>query len=239
MRPWSFSRLNCIEQCPAQYNYQYVERMPSSRPKSPAAERGIAIHEKADLYLKGGLPVYPPELQKVAGHAMLLKRLGALGEQKYAVTENWEPTDFNSPDAYLRGIVDVVFTQTEIPIPEAQQLNTVQKIDEEVKPKTIVSIQDWKSGQVYPDHVPQLELYVGLTVPHFPKADEFKIRLVYVDSGVITPDRVVSRARAEGMADMLKGRIANAEKETIFPVKPGQHCRFCNYSKRFGGPCAH
>ncbi len=240
MRPWSFSRLNTAEECLAQYNYQYRERLPPSRPSSPAANRGILIHEKADLYLKNKLPIYPAELQKVAGHAMLLKRLGALGEQKYAVNEKWEPLDFNEKDAMLRGIVDVVHVSKEIPIPEPVPLNTVREsTPADTAERTIVGIEDWKSGQVYPDHPKQLELYVGLVAPFFPEADEFRTRLIYTDQAVVTPIRVVSKARAEGIKTMLDGRIKKIEEVKTYPVSPGPHCRFCNYSKRFGGPCAH
>ncbi len=218
MRPWSFSRLSTAEECLAQYKYSYLDRLLSSRPPSPAANRGKAIHSKAEDYLLGKVSIYPAELQKVASHAMKLKSLHAIPEKKYALLEDLTPTEFDDPKAFVRGILDVTYTSNE---------------------GKRVHIQDWKTGQVYADHPKQLETYVALVAPFFPDAEEFETRLIYIDQGTIPEPRIVSKARASGMQIMLKERILTVEKETIFPVKPGQHCRFCNYSKRFGGPCAH
>ena len=216
MRPWSYSRLSTYEDCPKQYWYSYVENMPGFRPQSPAASRGSAIHDLGERYLKGELKIYPPEFQKVSGHAMLLKRMGAQAELKLAVTDKWEPCDYKDPNAYLRGIIDILY-------PEDKHIH----------------IQDWKTGQVYPGHPVQMENYVAIAAAHFPEATHFITRLVYIDQGIVTPPKTTEVHRLKPIRMLMDGRIKNAEDDTIFPTTPGAGCKWCEYAKKYGGPCQY
>lgn len=216
MRPWSYSRLSCYEECPRKYQYSYVEKVPSSRPDSPAAGRGTDIHDKGEKYLKGDLKIYPPEFQKVSAHTMLLKRMGMKPEVKLAVSEDWSPRGWDDADVYMRAIIDILGME-----------------------ETILHIQDWKTGQVYDSHPKQMETYVAIAASHFPEATEYRTRLIYIDQGMVTPPKVTPTERLKGIRLMLSGRIKNAEEDTIFPVRPGMGCRWCDYSKKYGGPCAH
>lgn len=221
MRPWSYSRLGTWESCPKQYEYCYIEKVQVGEEAiSPAASRGQDIHDKAEQYLLGNTHIYPHELQKVAGHAMMLKAKKAEPEVKIAVREDWTPTDYEADDVYFRAIVDV----------------TYHTIDPDYK---IVHIEDWKTGQQYPEHAVQLDTYVAVAAANHPDADEFRTRLIYIDQGVITPPKKITKNRIEGMRIMLAGRVANAERDTIFPTKPGSQCRWCDYSKKKGGPCQY
>jgi len=214
MRPWSYSRLSTYTDCPAQYNYKYVERAEGHRPDSPAASRGSDLHSAAEAYLKDELKIYPPEFQRISGHCMLLKSKGAQSEAKLAVKEDWTPTEYDSADVYFRAIIDVIY------------------VDENV-----LHIQDWKTGQVYPSHAVQLEKYVAVAAAHYPEATEYRTRLLYIDQGVVTPAKVTLPVRLKPIRMMIDGEIKNAESDEIYPTRSGQHCRWCDYSKKFGGPC--
>ena len=216
MRPWSYSRLSTYEDCPRQYQYSYVENLPGFRPESPAASRGSAIHTMAEEYLLGKRMIYPPELQKVSAHAMSLKAKKATAEQKLAVNDKWEPDDYKSPTAFFRGIIDVCYTEGDA-----------------------VHIQDWKTGQVYDSHPKQMEVYVALAAAHYPEAKVFHTRLIYVDQGIVTQPKVTERERLKPIRLLLDGRIKIAEEDEIFPTRAGSHCRWCNYSAKYGGPCPH
>jgi len=216
MRPWSYSRLSTYEDCPKQYWYSYVENMPGFRPKSVAASRGSEIHDKAEQYLIGKLPMYPPELQKVSGHAMALKMKKPQAELKLAVDCNWAPCDYKDENAYLRGIIDILYL-------EGEHLH----------------IQDWKTGQVYASHPTQMENYVAIAAAHFPEATHYITRLVYVDQGIVTPPKTTAAERLKPIRLLLDGRIKNAEDDTIFPTTPGAGCKWCDYSKKYGGPCQY
>lgn len=216
MRPWSYSRYDTWDGCPKQYWYSYIENVPSFRPPSPSADRGQRVHAEAEAYLRHERSIYPPELQRVAGHAMSLKIKKAEPEVKIAVREDWTRCEWDDPDAYFRGILDVLFLEDKI-----------------------CHIQDWKTGQIYADHPKQLETYVPLAAVVFPEAEEFYARLIYVDQGVVTPPKKYARERVKPIRIMLDAGIANAEADTIYPVKPGPGCKWCGYSQRHGGPCPH
>jgi len=213
MRPWSYSRLKCYETCPKQYSYKYVEKLAGSRPSSPAATRGSEIHEKAEKYLLDELHIYPPELQKVAGHAMKIKALKAKPEAKLAVREDWSPCEYEAADVYLRAIIDIL-------IPGEEQ----------------VHIQDWKTGKEYPEHKDQMTLYANIAAAHYP-AKEYITQLVYIDQGFVTSPKATPTERIKGTRIMLDGRIKIAEKDEILPAKPNAMCKWCEYSQRHGGPC--
>jgi len=216
VRPWSYSRLSCYEDCPKQYWYSYVENVPGFREPSPAAERGTDIHAKAEQYLVGQLKIYPPELQKVSSHAMKLKTIGAKAEVKLGAKEDWSPCGFEDKDAMIRGIIDILYE-----VPDG------------------VHIQDWKTGQVYGSHASQMEFYTALVAAHYPTATNYFTTLVYIDQGLVTRPRSVDPGRIKPIRMLLKGRIENAEADTIFPVQPGSQCKWCDYSKRYGGPCQY
>lgn len=221
MRPWSYSRISCYEDCPKQYWYSYVENMEGFRPPSVAADRGTNIHLAGEHYLLGKIKIYPPEFQKVSGHLMMLKARNAIPELKMAVDATWTACDYKAPEAYFRGIIDVHYEQ-----------------DTEDGEGTVVHIEDFKTGQVYDSHPKQMETYVALVAPHYPKAKTFLTRLIYIDQGVVTPPKAYNVERLKPIRMMLDGRIKNAEEDTIFPMKPSaQICKWCDYSKRYGGPC--
>lgn len=219
MRPWSYSRLSTWEECPRQYQYYYKERLDGFRPPSIAAGRGTELHSQGEAYLKGDLKIYPPEFQKVSAHAMYLKKMAAEAEIKLAVNEKWEPVDYESPEVYLRCIIDI-------------------KFHERGDDKHVVHIQDWKTGQIYDSHKDQLDTYVAIAASHFPDATEYRSRAVYIDLGTLSTPKVVPPDRVKPIRLMLDGRIKNAESDTIYPTRSGTHCRWCTYSRKFGGPCA-
>ena len=216
MRPWSYSRLSTYDECPKQYWYSYVENLPGFRPPSPAADRGTAIHLEGENYLLGKTHMYAPTFQRVAGHLMSLKARHAIPELKMASNEKWEAVDYKAPDAYFRGVIDVHY---------------------ETEDGRVVHIEDFKTGQIYDSHPKQMETYVSLVASQYPDAKEFHTRLIYIDQGMVTPIKVTPVDRVKPIRIMLDARIKNAEADTIFPIRSGSHCRWCNYSKRFGGPC--
>ena len=222
MRPWSWSRLSTYDECPKEYWYHYVEGMPGFRPPSTSADRGKALHSQGENYLLGKIKIYPPEFQKVSTHLMNLKAREAMPEMKMAANDKWEAIDYEDKSAYFRGIIDVHYVD-ETEGPEGY-LKTVH-------------IEDFKTGQVYDSHPKQMEAYVSLCASEYPEANRFITRLIYIDLGVITPQKVTERERIKPIRLLLDGRIKNAEEDTIFPTRAGSHCKWCDYSQRHGGPC--
>jgi hypothetical protein len=219
MRPWSYSRKSTYEDCPKQFWFSYVEGIPSFRPPSPAASRGTDIHQKAEDYLNGKMAIYPKELQKVAGHAMKLKSLGAKPEGKTCVNQKWEIVEWDDPLGYYRGVLDVMYTQND---------------------GKDVHIEDWKTGQIYDSHPKQMEEYVSIGAAIYPKAERYITRLIYIDQGIVTPEKITLAERIRPIRLLLDAGIENAETDTIFEERPApKKCDWCNYAKKYGGPCKY
>ena len=214
MRPWSYSRLKTYEDCPAKYKFRYVDRHVVSPRPSPAADRGSEIHEKAENYLLGNVPIYPPELQQVSGHAMLLKTHKAIPEHKIGVKSDWSISDYNDPDVYIRAIFDIVYQDG-----------------------TVLHIQDWKTGKVYDTHEQQMKDYAAIGLSIHPDVTEVRTRLIYIDQGVVTPTKAFPTNHIVSLRELLKGRIQQAEDEKVFPTRQGRACRFCDFAKKNDGPC--
>lgn len=217
MRPWSYSRKECYETCPRQFKYRYVDKLKSSKPPNKAADRGTAIHLKAEDYLNGVIPIYPPELQKVASHAMLLKSKGAKAEGQLCVDQDWNVLeDWDDPKGYYRSLVDVTYAEGDA-----------------------VHVEDWKTGKIYADkHAKQMDEYVAITAAKYPDAERFITRLIYIDQGIVTTPKVTQKIHVKPIRIFLDAAISNAEADTTFEMKPGEpKCDWCGYSKRHGGPC--
>jgi len=214
MRPWSYSRLKTWEECPRAYQYNYIEKLPGSREPGPVASRGIELHKQAELYLLNEIKLYPPEFQKVSGHTMMLKARNAVPEQKLAVNDKWEPLQWEDENVYLRAIIDIIYPED-----------------------SIIHVQDWKTGQIYDTHVDQLATYVAIAAAHHPEATEFRSRAIYIDQGIIAKPVYTPADRVKPIRMMLDGRIKNAEDDKIYPTRAGSACKWCDYSKKYGGPC--
>ena len=52
VKAWSYSALKLYEGCPARYKAEKINKIKQKK-KSPAMERGIAIHKKGEDYLNG------------------------------------------------------------------------------------------------------------------------------------------------------------------------------------------
>jgi CRISPR/Cas system-associated exonuclease Cas4 (RecB family) len=147
---------------------------------------------------------------------MLLKTKGAKSEQKLAVTDKWEPCDYESTETYLRAIIDIIYVDGEV-----------------------VHVQDWKTGQVYDSHKAQLDTYVAVAAAHHPEAKAYHARAVYIDQGIVSIPKITAAERVKPIRLLLDGRVKSAEEDTIFPSRHGSHCKWCDYSRKWGGPCAH
>jgi hypothetical protein len=85
-----------------------------------------------------------------------------------------------------------------------------------------------------------MEFYTALAASHYPTAASYITTLVYIDQGLVTKPKITAPERVRPIRLLLDGRIRNAETDTIFPVNPAESkCKWCDYSKRYGGPCRY
>jgi len=212
-RAVSFSGLMTYEKCPAQYDYKYNQGLRDDGP-GPAAARGTQVHKSIeDYYLNDGElhDAIPIQMRKViCGPKDTCKEV--YPELAFSFTENWEPTEFEAEDAFVRGYMDNVI----------------------VNPDKLL-VHEYKTGSIYPEHEDQKALYALASLLLFPDYDTVEVQGIYIDKKKVVPS-TYGRVSITSMKFMWAKRI-NKVHLNIYPARPGLHCRWCVASKAKGGPC--
>lgn len=159
---WSYSSLSLFKQCPRKYYHLRVIR-DVVEPETEHLLYGSAVHKAAEDYGRDGVPI-PEKFAFI--QPMIDTLLAAPGtplfEHKMAVTREFEPCDFDAPEAWWRGIADLMILQPE---------------------ERTALLVDYKTGKSakYAD-TDQLKL-LGLAIfAQFPEIDTVKAGLLFVVS---------------------------------------------------------
>jgi hypothetical protein len=211
--PWTLSQYGLYQKCPLAFKFRHKDRVPMG-PKGPAAARGSFIHEVLESYLKSGswteaLP------QFAVNRAEAMRDDGFEPEVRVAFNDRWEVVPWDSPEAWVRGVIDALLED-----PPALHLG------------------EWKTGKVWEDHVYQRELYLIMGLSSRPKTDEASITTIYIDQGHGVTDTLKRENLAEKQVIWMK-RAEPMLNDTFFSPRPGQHCLWCDFSQRKGGPCRY
>jgi hypothetical protein len=218
----SYSRLSKWEKCPLSAYYSFILKMPE--PKSPQMERGTRAHADAANILTGK----PIDVQTTPLSVPWIKRLGAThtaygndveAELQVAFTQQWERTDWFARDAWCRVIFDALI----------------------VTPGSGVMVQEHKTGKPRADHTVQATLYAATAQLLVPDADCYEVTINYLDNNPDGPQGVVRhhfpRDLARKQVAVWTDRVAPMLNDTDYPATPGNHCRWCAFSSKAGGPC--
>ena len=214
---WSYSRWSTYSDCPQRAKFAYVEPYKSKykdldKP-GPAMARGSKIHSEAELYVTGEGPItknislFRQELDDA-------RSAGGRAEEEWAFTSSWKPCGWFSkdPPAWCRIKVDLVWTDD-----------------------NAATIVDHKTGQIRQQHEGQLSLYaLGAFVQL--GVEEVSAELWYLDHGEIR-DLVWTRDDLPDLHSEWEDKTTPMLTDTRFRPNPGNHCRWCPFSKAKGGPC--
>ncbi len=211
----SFSRAMLYKKCPASYEWQYVlGNKPEFNPTGAAA-RGLRVHDSIEqAFLQEDVTLLDGEIpDKVLPH--ILEHHGrpdceARPEMPWALTKEWEPTEFEAEDAYLRGLMDNVFIYS-----------------------NKVIIHEYKTGQEYDEHADQKQLYALVALVLWPEIEEVEVVGIYIDKKKVVPTKY-SRGHLMTMKYTWK-RLVDKMNIPIYPARPGMHCRWCPKSSKHGG----
>jgi hypothetical protein len=210
------------KKCPANYQWQYILGNVRKDPPSPAAQRGLTIHQSIEDFhnhegcLHEDIPIV------IAEHINLYYNVPewtAYPEYEFAVTNEWIPTQFDNDNAYIRGYMDNLFVRH---CPDTKDV-------------TEVVVDEYKTGQEYDEHAQQKQLYAMICFVLFPEVNSVVVNGVYIDKKKIVPT-AYSRAHLHSMQYTWDREIAKLSVP-IYPARPGMHCRWCPKSKEKGGPC--
>ena len=218
MRPHSPSSLGV--ECPRKW---YVERVVGGLPPttSHAAERGTAIHRQLERAVNGDddWPAAFPHVRDA--YSARCAGAGVQAERKLAVDRECRPCLFDSEDAWVRGIVDLLLWEA----------------------PRVVAV-DWKSGKRFPRETSarpkaqdQMDVYAALVFLHSAEVREVETRIEWLvskwrDTVVYTReadmDRLVGRVREQALTLDVKVVDATgipARIDELFPPRASGLCR--------------
>lgn len=229
---WSFSRYSDYKTCPLKAKLKHVDRI--KEPGSDALNRGAAIHDLAEKYIKGMVKTraFPMELKAFETEFKALKAQfkkpvnGMVVEDNWSFTKDWQETEWdNWAHCWVRIKLDCAHHEDD---------------------ETLI-ITDWKTGkfriEMNEDYVEQLELYALSALLLHPHIEKVKPRLVYLDQGTIYPekpeDMCFTRANISALKKKWEKRTKAMMNDKIFAPRPNDKCKWCWYGqsgKSKGGP---
>jgi len=163
-------------------------------------------------------------LEPIKAELIAMRKAKARTEQEWAFDRQWNPVDWRDWDrAWLRVKTDICA--------------------DTIDPPT-VDIIDLKTGKVHDEHKQQRSIYAmaGLRLVQIgalaggSKKVELTARHVYVDTGQSATE-TYGMKNLEPLKREWLTRIERMMKDTTYPTKTGNHCRWCRYAKSAGGPC--
>ena len=159
--PYSYSKVKAYEQCAFRYYKEKVLKLYPREPDSEAAIYGSQFHEAAEFYIRDGKPM-PPKFQQFVPILDALNRIKGkkLCEYQMGITENLEACEFDSEEAWWRGICDLCI------------INKEKAFAIDYKTGSLKSLRFVDMGQ--------LELMALGVFIHFPEVKEVKSALLYV-----------------------------------------------------------
>ncbi len=211
----SYSAISTWESCPKSYRYSYVEGLPS--PSGPAAARGSRLHAAVEKYLKGKLPEekLPIDFWRIRNQLSTFKALKARAEEEWNVTANWRVCKPSDPKIWLKAIIDIHYVVS-------QTLHVV----------------DLKTGQIYQEHVDQLQIYAILGMVKYPKVTQVCVSGLYADQGRTDHEAVYKRKMLPHLQSHWSERGEAVLKDKLYVAKPSMdNCKWCPYNQKKGGPC--
>jgi len=210
--PLSFSRLSTFEQCPAQFDYQYVSKRVKNS-SNEASEYGDRVHKLLEAYGDGSLDQSALSLegqQTLDKWGSVVDRIMArsgdkLFEYQMAVNADLQPVDWFAADVWIRSIADVLIVDGDT-----------------------AYCLDYKTGKVK-DNPTQLQLFAAMVMWQFPQVNTVKTSFIWLRFDEVTNSKYERRFLAPLWA-ALAPRF-HAVQETIdlgvFKTKPSGLCPWC------------
>lgn len=158
----------------------------------------------------------PDELKQFKEKFMELKKAKPTCEQEWAFDTAWRRTDWFAKEAWCRVKMDAAY--------ELRKIRTAVGIDHKTG--------RYKEGT----YGEQMELYLLALLLIYPEADTVICKLWFLDSG---DEEVYEAKRADltELKEMWLKRTKPMLNDKRFAPKPGNHCRWCPFSKAKGGKC--
>lgn len=212
---WSYSQLSSFETCPLQH-YEIKIAKNFQEQTHPTTAWGTRGHLALEERVRDGVPL-PAEFAYLEGFAKgIIAMPGDTHcEHQIACTKDYRPTEFDSPDAWARGIIDVL------------KLRDTEAV-----------VCDYKFGKIKPSA--QLKLNALLLFCNFPMVQTVKTRFLWIAHRDKT-EGVYHRKDMDWLwADFIQraASLEQAKEEGIFNPRPSGLCKAhcpvstCEFYKR-------
>ena len=213
IKKWSYSRLSMYMKCPAQYEWFYVLKKPRS--SSPALERGIDIHKKAENYVNGKIKGMPRELEKFSDEFKQLRKEFKKGvgfcEPDVSLNEDLTLSSKFKTNWFI-GFLDFAHVAKEL------------------------TVIDYKTGKKYPDHMEQGHVYSMALLVLNPNYEKVNVEFWYLDSGETT-EFTYYQKDLKKMLRAWKARVDRMYADKTFKATPHKFCGWCDRNIKNGGDC--
>ncbi len=219
--PWSYSSLTSYENCPFKYQQ---ERIPEAVEKVVGVEaaEGIKKHSAVELYLKGEQSLEDKKLQKQVDNVLAsYNPIYLKYEHKLAIYKDRQPCEWDDPDCYHRGILDVMYVDPNSPN---------------------AAIIDWKTGKVnlYSEQLKSNSICV---MSHYPHINTVHTEYVWLKFDKTTPAKNF-RDFSSKVWDKFVTRVDRLEaayRNNDWPKRPSGLCKkHCSVVKcEFNGGFHH
>jgi hypothetical protein len=201
---WSYSKLKNFDVCPKRH-YEVDLAKNYSEDQGPDSQLGWGnrVHKALADACKGREAL--PDTMRDYQHWVDRVQAGPgelMVEQKYALTRDFQPTEYFGPRVWYRGIGDVV----RVDGPVALGL-------------------DWKTGKILHDSK-QLMLLAQCILAYHPDVQIVRTEFVWLKDNCTTPETFRRKNIANewiGMLDRVRG-LEQAAKDMSYPPKPGRLC---------------
>ena len=205
----SYSGKSLYKKCPAAFKSAYIDGVREEAGK--AAQRGTMLHTSLEEFFLGSS--YPTD-QTLLPWRRYMEQLTLktpTPEGQIAVRSDWSPTNFDDPEAELRGAFDLMYVD-----------------------KSVTEIFDWKSGKVYDSHKEQGEHYVAM----LPENGGYYVNFVYLDQYDTVHRHFYNARDRRELQDRIADEINVIREDTQFIATPSNdNCQWCKLSWRKGGIC--
>lgn len=217
---WSYSRLALYEMCPAAFKYKNINKLPD--PPGPGMARGNEIHKAlADHILKG---TARPDILKpgtkgstfanIVDEIKSFPKDDRIVEEQWGFTKAWKATGWFGKETWWRVVLDVGVVYDD----------------------ATAEVVDWKTGKKYDTNEDQMSQFAVAVVSRMPHIVKVTTRLAYLDTG----QEEFAEFKASEVPKLKAGfekRVGAMIGDHVFPARPNDKCKFCNFSKSKGGPC--
>lgn len=208
---WSWSALECFEQCPKKFHHQYILKIKDA--PSPALLKGRQDHDACEKYMKGQLDVPPyPIVAPVKRQAQGKK---VYTELKMGLNGAMEPCGFFDDRVWGRSVLDVL-----------------------LKEETNAVVIDWKTGKVkegtkYWAGPDQLNIIALFVFKHFPQIEKITAMNIYLEHDKPGEAFIRYRVHETELWARIMPRIQRMEdtvRANSYCMMPGPLCSYCPVS---------